>query len=134
MRCTAVSQPSGELMAAWCCIASSVAHRGRPAPPHSSSLCSEPFLRLLSARSLFLCQSQCLHFSQFVDIFFSFFPPTVLTLTEKRHSCIFYLTWLTNMYCSREGIDFVNHSEIWLPRQLSSRVFAVQPPIHLLPA
>lgn len=136
MRSTAVSQPSGELMTAWCCSASVLPVRVSPHPSHC--LCAHFYTELsnsnvphrqwaacewqladvqcqpVSSESLAsLCQSQVLQFTQILSTF-SQCLISQLTFRKRSHSCIFYLTRLTNMFCSREDIDLVHHTQIQL--------------------
>lgn len=66
-----------------------------------------------------------------------FFPHCLisqLTFRKKRHSCIFYLTRRTNMFCFREDIDLVHHTQICLLEQFVSLAFVVssQPSLYSL--
>lgn len=55
-----------------------------------------------------------------------FFFSTVLTFRKRSHSCIFYVTRLTNMVCSgEEDVDSEHHLQIRLPRELSSLAFVM---------
>lgn len=49
----------------------------------------------------------------------------VLPFRKKSHSCIFYLTGLTNMVRSRQVIDLVHPSHIGLPWEFSILPFVV---------
>ena len=146
MRSTAVSQLSGELMAAWCCSASVLPIRvssSTSSPHQNPSLCAHLDTELSNsdsalpvngsmlvggvsqlAQTLWPLSDFCSH--SWWNIF------TVLTFRGKRQSRIFYLSRLTNIFCSRQAIDLVHHFKIRLSRQSSSLAFVVEPPILLV--